>query len=56
VFQLTLEGNLTLKGSSVDDRANTTTPCMQQSDTEACDARDAAGRQTAFLISAGLDF
>jgi hypothetical protein len=56
VFQLTVEANLTLKGSSVDDRAGTTTRCMQQSDTVSCDAKDAAGRQNAFVISAGMDF
>jgi hypothetical protein len=56
VFQLTLEAQLAFKGSSVDDRAGTTDRCMPSSDTENCDARDAAGRQSSFLFSAGLDF
>jgi hypothetical protein len=56
VFELTLEGQIALAGSSLDDRAGTTEPCMPLSGTEACDAKDAAGRQNAFLFSAGLDF
>jgi len=56
VFQLTFEGQITLKGSSVDDRPGTTVRCMPNSDTEACDAKDAAGSQRGFMFSAGLDF
>jgi hypothetical protein len=56
VFALTIEAQMTLKGSSVDDRAGTTERCEPGSDTEACDAKDAAGRQNAFMFSAGLDF
>ena len=56
VFQLTVEGNMTIAGSSVDDLAGTTTQCAQQSDTVFCDAKDAARRQNSFVISAGLDF
>lgn len=56
VFQLTLEGQLTLKGTSTDDRAGTTDVCMASSDTESCDAKDAAGSQKGFVFSAGLDF
>lgn len=56
VFQLTAEAQVTLAGSSVDDRAGTTDRCMTVSDTESCDAKDAAGQQKSFVISAGLDF
>jgi hypothetical protein len=56
VFQLTVEGNLTLEGSSVDDRSGTTDRCELISDTENCDAKDGAGSQTGFSFSAGLDF
>jgi len=56
VFELTMEGQLTLKGSSVDDRPGTTDACQPVSDTTNCDAKDAAGSQKAFMFSAGLDF
>ena len=56
VFQLTLEGQIALAGSSVDDRPNTNEACGLASDTDRCDAEDRSGRQNAFLISAGLDF
>lgn len=56
VFELTMEGQITLKGSSVDDRPGATDPCQPNSTTTNCDAKDAAGSQKAFMFSAGLDF
>jgi hypothetical protein len=56
VFQLTVEGQITLAGSSVDDRPGTTEACLPDSTTESCDAKDEAGRQTSLMFAAGLDF
>ena len=56
VFQLTLEAQFALKGSSVDDRGGTSDPCPPSSDTEACDAADTAAAQRTLSMSAGFDF
>jgi hypothetical protein len=55
VFTLTLEASFALKGSSVDDRAGTDVPCSNAA-TSNCDTTDAAGAQTTFTTSLGLDF
>jgi hypothetical protein len=55
IFHLTMEFQSALKGSSVDDRAGTTTACMPSSTTVNCDATDSAGSQKTYLFSAGLD-
>jgi hypothetical protein len=56
VFQLTVEAQFALKGSSVDDRSGTSTPCMPMSTTSACDATDDAAAQRTLSMSAGFDF
>jgi hypothetical protein len=56
VFQLTLEAQFALAGSSVDDRNGTSTACMPNSTTTACDAKDSAKAQRTLSMSAGFDF
>jgi hypothetical protein len=56
VFQLTLEAQFAFAGSSVDDRTGTGTPCMPNSTTTNCDAKDAAAAQRTLALSAGFDF
>ena len=56
IVQLTLEGQLALAGSSVDNRAGTTAACQPGSLTTSCDARDTAASQTTVSLSAGFDF
>lgn len=56
VFQLTLEAQFALKGSSVDDRMGTSDPCMPGSTTTNCDAKDTAAAQRTLSMSAGFDF
>jgi hypothetical protein len=56
VFQLTLEAQFALAGTSVDDRTGTNTPCMPASLTADCDAKDSAKAQTTLSMSAGFDF
>jgi len=56
VVQLTLSAQFALAGTSVDDRTGTNTPCMPQSVTAECDAKDTAKAQTTIALSAGLDF
>jgi hypothetical protein len=56
VVQLTLEAQYALRGTSVDDRANTSAPCQPMSTTTACDAKDTAAAQTTVSVSAGFDF
>ncbi len=56
VLQLTLEASYALAGTSVDDRGGTTEPCMPNSATPACDAKDAAAAQRTLSVSAGFDF
>ena len=56
VFQLTLEADVALKGSSVDDRQGTDAMCTLDSMTTSCDSKDMAAQQTTYLMSLGLDF
>lgn len=56
VFQLTIEAQFALAGSSVDDRAGTSTACMPNSTTTNCDATDTAAAQRTLSLSAGFDF
>jgi hypothetical protein len=56
VFELTLEAQIALKGSSVDNRSGTSQMCTLVSPTPDCDAKDAAAQQTTLSMSAGFDF
>ncbi len=59
IFTLTLEAEFALAGTSVDDRPGTDTNCLDINPTmlsSNCDATDAAGAQTTFTTSLGLDF
>lgn len=56
VATITVEGQLALAGTSVDDRGGTSTPCEAGSSTEQCDAKDTAASQQSLTISAGLEF
>jgi hypothetical protein len=56
VFQLTLEAQFALAGSSVDDRSGTNDACMPNSTTANCDAKDTAKAQRTLSLSAGFDF
>jgi len=56
VFQLTLEAQFALAGTSVDDRSGTSDPCMPNSTTTSCDAKDTAKAQRTLSLSAGFDF
>jgi hypothetical protein len=55
VFELTLEAQMALAGSSVDDRSGSD-DCTFDSTTTACDSPDQAGSQTTFTVSTGFDF
>jgi hypothetical protein len=56
VFQLTLEAQFALAGSSIDDRTGTSDACMPNSTTTVCDAKDTAASQRTLSMSAGFDF
>ncbi|MBA3460111.1 MAG: hypothetical protein H0T46_09140 [Deltaproteobacteria bacterium] len=56
IFQITVEAQFALAGSSVDDRSGTTDPCMPDSTTSICDAKDTSPSQRTIGISVGLDF
>lgn len=56
VFQLTLEAQFALAGSSVDDRSGTSDMCMPNSTTTSCDAKDIAKGQRTLAMSAGFEF
>ncbi len=56
VVQLTIEGQLALAGTSVDDRAGTNEACQPNSTTSDCDATDTATAQTTLSVSAGVSF
>ncbi len=56
VFQLTLEAQFALAGSSIDDRGGTNDVCMPNSTTANCDAKDTAAAQRTLSMSAGFDF
>ena len=56
VFQLTIEAQFALAGSSVDDRTGTNDSCGPKSTTSLCDAKDTAKAQRTLSMSAGFDF
>ncbi|HEX5058424.1 MAG TPA: hypothetical protein VFV99_03645 [Kofleriaceae bacterium] len=56
VFQATVEAVIAFAGKSVDDRTGTSDPCMPNSMTTVCDAKDTAGSQRTLSLSAGFDF
>jgi len=56
IVQITIEGQLALAGSSVDNRTGTTAACAPGSMTSNCDAKDTAAAQTTLSVSAGFDF
>jgi hypothetical protein len=56
VFQITLELQYALAGSSVDDRAGTSDACVAGMAITACDAKDPAKAQRTFALSAGFEF
>jgi len=56
VFQLTLEAQFALAGTSIDDRAGTNTACAPMATSDNCDAKDIAKAQTTLAMSAGFDF
>jgi hypothetical protein len=56
VATVTVEGQLTLAGSSVDDRGGTSAICEEGSMTEQCDAEDISAMQQSLMVSAGLEF
>jgi hypothetical protein len=55
-FALTLEATFALAGSSIDDRAGTSDPCLPNSTTTNCDAKDTAKAQRTLSVSGGFDF
>ncbi len=56
VFQLTLEAQFALQGSSSDSRTGVTDTCMPMSATANCNAKDDAAAQRTLSLSAGFDF
>jgi hypothetical protein len=56
VFQLTLEFQYALAGSSIDDRAGTSDACVAGMAVTACDAKDTSKAQRTFALSAGFEF
>ncbi len=56
VFQLTIEAQFALAGTSVDDRTGTSTMCTPGIDTTNCDSKDGAKAQRTLAMSAGFDF
>jgi hypothetical protein len=56
VVQLTVEGQYAFAGTSTDNRAGVTTPCVANSTTADCNATDIASAQTTVSVSAGVDF
>ncbi len=56
VFQITLEGDFALAGSSVDNRAGATMNCTLDSNTTSCNSPDTSKLQKTFLASIGFDF
>jgi hypothetical protein len=55
ILEITLEGALTLAGTSVDNEG-TNTPCMPMTTTETCDAKDTAALQRSLALNAGFEF
>ncbi len=56
VFQLTLEFQYALAGSSIDNRTGTSDPCVAGMAVTACDAKDTSKAQRTFALSAGFEF
>jgi hypothetical protein len=57
IFALTLEGQFTLAGGSVDDQPGTTSDCAAVGTTTSfCDSRDLASGQLTVVTSLGVDF
>jgi hypothetical protein len=56
VFQLTIEAQFALAGSSIDDRTGTNEICTPMATTASCDAKDPAAGQRTLAMSAGFDF
>jgi hypothetical protein len=56
VFQLTLEAQFALAGTSIDDRSGTNTACVPMGTTDDCDTKDTAKAQTTLAMSVGFDF
>jgi hypothetical protein len=56
VVQLTVEAQIALAGSSVDDRPGSSDACQPNSTTSNCDAKDISAAQTTLSVSAGFDF
>lgn len=52
---LTIEGQLALAGTSVDDRGGTSAICEADSMTDLCDAKDSAASQQSVTVSAGFE-
>ena len=56
LFELTLEADFALAGSSVDNRVSDGTPCTVADMTTACNSTDQAKLQKTYLVSLGMDF
>jgi hypothetical protein len=56
LFQLTLEADFALAGSSVDNRITGGMPCTVNDMTTACNSTDMAKAQQTYLLSLGMDF
>lgn len=56
VFQLTIEAQFALAGTSIDDRTGTNEMCTPMATTASCDAKDPAAGQRTLAMSAGFDF
>jgi hypothetical protein len=56
VFQLTLEAQFALAGTSIDDQAGTNVACTPMATDSNCDAKDTAKAQTTLAMSVGFDF
>ena len=55
VFQITLEAQFALAGTSIDDQAGTNTACTPMATDSSCDAKDTATAQTTLSMSVGFD-
>jgi len=56
VFEVTLEGNFAMAGTSSDDRSMTDEDCTFGGMTTICDSEDRGRAQKSFSVSLGLDF
>jgi hypothetical protein len=53
---ITVEGQLALAGTSIDDRAGTSAKCEANAASEMCDAKDISASQQSLTVSAGVEF